>query len=220
MSDPSPTPRPSASQQKKAPILPSGCRSILWALAILMAFGALCIYQFGQQIQGVRKKEALVMAIAIANAVEQFYSDYNTLPFSTNPTLPLTTDADTDSSSTQPIITILLGKEKEGSTLLNPRRTDFAEGIKPAKKSTRKETLNIWMNGLYPNGTSGPYGVVDAWGNPYKIRLDTNFDKQLANPNPDQIQEGRPTLPKRVVVWSAGKDGDWDTWDDNPMSWD
>jgi hypothetical protein len=42
----------------------------------------------------------------------------------------------------------------------------------------------------------------------------------VENPNPDQVAEGQPKLNKRVIVWSAGKDGKETTWSDNPMSWD
>jgi hypothetical protein len=27
------------------------------------------------------------------------------------------------------------------------------------------------------------------------------------------------TIPESVVVWSAGKDGDFETWDDNVKTW-
>lgn len=61
---------------------------------------------------------------------------------------------------------------------------------------------------------------MDAWGGYYRVRFDSNYDGEMLNPNEDEVGEGRMKLPNRVIIWSAGKDGKWDTWDDNIKSWD
>jgi hypothetical protein len=159
------------------------------------------------------------MTTAITHGIEQFRFDYNTLPLPSTPAPPRS-DTDTDTSPAHPFINILVGKEPEGEIRQNPRSVDFLESIKFAKRPKNDRSPPIWQNGLILDEATGYYGIVDAWGTPYRIRLDTNNDKTILNPNPEQAAAGRTTLPKYVLVWSAGKDRDWDTWDDNPMSWD
>ena len=73
------------------------------------------------------------------------------------------------------------------------------------------------MNGLV--FVNDNYEIVDGWGNYFKMKLDTNYDQKLDNPNADEIAQGRGSLTKRVLVWSAGPDGKAETWEDNPRSW-
>lgn len=220
MSESSPAPPTVRTNPKGQSILPSGCRFILWCLAVIIALAAFSFYKFGQQIHAVRKKEAMYMARAIATSIDGFKKDYNTLPLPSGPGLP-GADCDTDTSPTHGFTDILAGKEGEAADRQNKRGVDYFEGIKPAKKALPKDTSTVWKNGIYLDETTNHYGVMDAWGTPFRIRIDTNKDAEIANPNPDQTAAGRPViLNNSAIVWSAGKDGDWDTWDDNPMSWD
>jgi hypothetical protein len=61
---------------------------------------------------------------------------------------------------------------------------------------------------------------MDAWGSPFQIRIDSNYDNELDNPNTEDRGVGRSQLRKRVLIWSAGKDRDPSTWKDNVGSWD
>jgi hypothetical protein len=54
----------------------------------------------------------------------------------------------------------------------------------------------------------------DPWGNHYRLRLDTNGDGKIENPAAPGTQ-----LPVSIAVWSAGRDGDFETWADNVTSW-
>jgi hypothetical protein len=181
--------------------------------------GAGHFYLYLKISPGCGRPESAIMATAIANGIEQFRADYHTLPLPSVPSPP-SSDTDTDTSPAHPFIGILRGKEPERETRQNPRSIDFIEGIKQAKKSPPKEVPMIRKTGLYLDESTGHYGIVDPWGTPFRIRLDTNNDKMVLNPNADQVSDGRTAMPKHVLVWSAGKDRNWDTWDDNPMSWD
>lgn len=57
---------------------------------------------------------------------------------------------------------------------------------------------------------------VDAWGRPFRFRLDLDGDGQLDNPNEDASGQ----LRARALVWSGGPDGDDETWADNVKSWE
>jgi hypothetical protein len=211
--------RPEGTKCKKPAGLTAGCRFILWCCAGLAALGALSICPIiNQRTHQTRHRGAQWMAIATSNGIEQFRADYPTLPLPSTPG-PSGGDTDTDTSSAHSFITMLKGKETESGNHQNPRSVDFLEGINAAKKARPDEASPVWTNGLFFDEATGHYGIVDAWGTPYRIRLDTNNDKSVLNPNADQLAEGRTAIPTYVIVWSAGRDRDWDTWDDNPMSW-
>jgi len=154
------------------------------------------------------------MPIALANGIKQFETDYHKLPSPSGPT-PQAGDRDTDSAPSHSFIAILSGKEDPSPEAQNQRHTDYLEGIKPAKTPRKPGADYGWVDGLISAPATGAYGVVDSYGKPYRIRLDTNHDDTLINPNPQEAAAGRPTLNARVLVWSAGQDGDWNTWDDN-----
>ena len=157
------------------------------------------------------------MPRAISEAIEQFYADYNKLPVPLNGS-PTGSDTDTDTSPENRLVTIIADKEGPVADLQNPRNIDYMEGFKPA--TANRKDGPPWKYGLMSDATTEAPGIVDPWGNYFRIRLDSDGNKELANPNTDQVAEGRTKIIKRVLVWSAGKDGNWDTWADNHMSWD
>lgn len=194
---------------------------LLVVISIIAILSAASIGGYSKITEGVRKKEAMIMGIAVANAVEQFYSEYNKLPKPTSAADGADTDTTTESG--EGLVKVLIGKEGDTDSVQNPRKSDFTEGIKPAKKTTKTKAAgssgsDSWVNGLVFEGED--YEIVDAWGNYYSVKLDSTYDKELENPNIDQVSAGRPIILKRVLVWSFGKDGKEETWDDNPMSWD
>lgn len=68
-------------------------------------------------------------------------------------------------------------------------------------------------------GNSGNYQLVDDYGYPYVILLDTDYNNQIANPdagNSDPNVSGGASniLPMGVAVYSVGKDGAEQTKDD------
>lgn len=69
---------------------------------------------------------------------------------------------------------------------------------------------------LIPFMEQGGAAFVDAWGAPFKFRLDQTGSGEMPNPN----DEVGGTLPAQILVWSAGPDGDFETWEDNVASWE
>lgn len=195
---------------------------LLTVISIIAILAAASFAGYGKIVDGVRKKGSIVMSIAISNAVEQFYADYNRLPKPTSATDG--TDSESTTESSEGLVKVLIGKEGESQTIQNPRNTDYAEGIKPAKSRKKKanDTANTgsekWADGLVTEDDT--YEIVDAYGNYYKVKLDSDYDKELENPNTMQVAEGRTKMTKRVIVWSPGKDALEETWEDNVMSWD
>lgn len=185
----------------------AGIAVIFWAL--LLWAGSRPISRISE---GVRKKEASVMAAALAHAVSQFHADYGKLPELPGAFALQGSDVQADTSSGHILIRILAGKEPATGARQNPREVNYLEGIKPAKGLPKPGPHGDWINGLVCMPPD--FSVIDPWGLPFRVRLDTNGDGMLANPVPES-----PPLAAKALFWSAGKDGDWDTWDDNPRSW-
>ncbi len=195
---------------------------LLTVMAIIAILAAASFAGYGKIVEGVRKKEAQVMAIAVANAVEQFYADYNRLPKPTSATDGA--DSDTTTEGGEGLVKVLTGKEGEEGAVQNTRKVDYAEGIKPAKVVKGKAgtaqagASDKWRNGLVLEDEN--IEIVDSWGNYYKLKLDTDYNKELENPDTNGVADGLTKLAKRVIVWSVGKDGKEETWEDNVKSWD
>ena len=60
-------------------------------------------------------------------------------------------------------------------------------------------------------GDPWPHGVGRM---PYLYAVDDDGDGKVATP------DGGKEVSAQVLVWSAGADGDWDTWEDNVTSWE
>lgn len=56
----------------------------------------------------------------------------------------------------------------------------------------------------------------DAWGNHYRVIMDTDGDAQVKAP--DWFTEAE-VIPQSVIVWSPGPDGKDSTAEDNVISW-
>jgi hypothetical protein len=76
-----------------------------------------------------------------------------------------------------------------------------------------------------PGLTGDPPTLVDSWGQPYHIILDTNNDGQVPNPeataDPDWKVKvhATDTLKARAAIYSSGPDRNPNTWEDNITNW-
>ena len=96
------------------------------------------------------------------------------------------------------VINALMGGEKQ----LNPREIKY---IDPPMARTQSGGLE---------STDAGYRLVDFYGHEYRASV----AKAGATEVPDPEHPG-VMLPSPVIVWSAGEDGDFNTWRDNVASW-
>lgn len=195
----------------------SGCGCLLVSLFLFGLFVSWAFYQNSQTLVRMREKQSQRRTVALSNAIVQFDADYDRLPIPSGPS-PQGGDRDTDTSPAHGFTSILLGQETLRGERQNLRNLDYTEGMQIAKR--RQGGDYPWANGIIVDASTAAYGVVDNHGKAYRVRLDTNHDMKLANPDPAGASAGKAELGKRVLVWGAGKDGKWDTWDDNPKSWE
>lgn len=196
---------------------------LLTVISIVAILAAAAFGAYGKIVENAKRTDSRVMGKGIADAVTQYYGDYNRLPKPTSASSG--EDSKTDTSSADGMIKILMGKEGESDTVQNSRKINYLEGMKNAKARTGTKPpggeapgSDKWVGGLVVEESNTE--AVDGWGNYYSMMLDTNYDGEMENPNLDEVGDGRQKLSNRVIIWSAGKDGKEDTWDDNVKSWD
>lgn len=149
-----------------------------------------------------KKVDARGVSSAVLNAITSFERDNDRLPLL--PAAPKDKDFDTDTSPAAGMIALLKGMDDAG----NPRQTDYLGEIKEAKVIKDKR-----LSGFY-RVTETSIGLYDPWGQPYRIRLDGDADGGVDDPSAPGTR-----ILKTAIIWSAGKDGDFSTWEDNVASW-
>lgn len=154
---------------------------VIAIIAVLASAG----FAIGPSMMNKAKKvSAQATATSIANAVEQFYTEYSALPD------PGSNSADAEfATDTAPLLEILAGT---GTSDQNPKKIRFL---------TVKEARNGLDGAVYQNDSIK--GIYDPWGQPFYIRLDYDYDEKItvdpAGSAPSVTLNGR-----RVAVYSLG----------------
>lgn len=139
----------------------------------------------------------------LKSALSAYFTEYRVYPVEAAGEGDVTIDSD------HTLMDILLGSDKAaGPGGKNPRRVAFY-----ADKAAKPIGEGRFRSGITLDADGGG-ALWDPWGNHYRITLDTDFNNQVENP--ESPGNGFPEL---ILIWSAGKDGDFDTWEDNPKSW-
>jgi prepilin-type N-terminal cleavage/methylation domain-containing protein len=174
--------------------------TLIELLVVITIIAVLAAAGFGAgaaAIQKAKKTTAQSTAVALESAVNNFFTEYGSMP-STG-----TADADvkTNSKTGVELITVLLGKEKASDSMLNTRAINFLS----VKTSKDKPSVTKPKDGLVYEDSGAPKGLYDPWGGGYSVMLDLDFDEQV---KPAPSGGGTTTLQgKRVAVWSNGADG-------------
>lgn len=146
-------------------------------------------------LQRARKVTAQSAATNVANAVEQFYSEYHLLP---DPSEGATEDNDppyvTDSGNGVTLLDILSGFEDEQ----NERKMRFLS-VKEADKGNRGGIV-------YNDAGNQVVGLFDPWGEPYYVVMDYDYDGRLEFAPSSAYSYDAKLNNKRVAVYSLGTD--------------
>lgn len=136
----------------------------------------------------------------LKNGLSAYFTEYRKYPLEIE-------KANLTTTTGHPLLTILVGNDDPAAVAYNPRKIAFFTG-KQARVKDGRYTRGIEYS------EDGPSYLWDPWGNLYHVRLDTDYDNQIENPEfPGQL------LPVSIAVWSAGPDGDFSTWKDNIKTW-
>jgi prepilin-type N-terminal cleavage/methylation domain-containing protein len=136
----------------------------------------------------------------IVTAVNAFYTEYGKYPVA---------DSDqgnekTFSTSNKQLLDILQSLPGGDASPIdstankyNPRKIVFLQ-----PPSVKLDTAGNRRSGV--SGTDGSF--YDPWGAVYQIRIDSDYDNQVANPYGDTGGAGTDPIRQGVIVWSLGKD--------------
>ncbi|WP_170156902.1 hypothetical protein [Roseimicrobium gellanilyticum] len=131
-------------------------------------------------------------------AIKGYQTEYNKLPELG------ATDETKFVESTGLLMKMLAGRDEQ----LNPRMIPFYE-------SMHRPTRDKFGDGRAESAPTDETDVRDLKGNRYRLHFDWNGDKHIPNPR----EPGKEILGS-VIVYSAGPDGDYSTWEDNFTSWE
>jgi len=135
-------------------------------------------------------------AYNLKNSIAAYFTEYRKYPGTTK-------GEDATYDSVGPEMAALLA---EGDNPLNPRRIAFFSG-----KQATPYGDGGWKKGIHLNGDNS--GLYDPWGTPYRITMDSDYNSQVDDPL------GTGAIPQSILVYSAGPDRNFDTWDDNIRTW-
>jgi prepilin-type N-terminal cleavage/methylation domain-containing protein len=166
---------------------------LLVVISIIVVLAAL---SFGAAQVAIKRANTLktrTSAMAIYQAIDQYYQDYSKLP-----TLGASTDEiRTEGESGIELLEILLGKEDDTGTMQNPKKVAYL-AVETGK--TKKKGGLIYSNG----GAGGQIeGLYDAWGNAFYVKLDLEYEDEILDP----LVQGNVVRNKKAIVYSYGVDG-------------
>lgn len=177
--------------------------TLIELLVVIAIIVVLAAAGFGAGAIAMKKAKSLTSktsATAVETAVNQFYSEYGSLP-------DVGDRVRTDKGDGVKLLEILLGLEGDSGKVQNSRNNKFLnvkEGSSRAKGGL-----------IYSKSGRSVDGLYDAFGNPFFIELDVNYEERLRF----SVGGKQVTLNgSRVAVYSAGGDKKLGT-DDDIRTW-
>lgn len=176
---------------------PSGFTLIelLVVLAILGILMAMMVPAAGLIMKRMAKARTQSDANVAASVLQKYQAEYNRWPPAYMP--------EGKGETTAEWVDLMAPKPEESKDIYklnNPKRIVFFE---PG-------------GGALAAGGDYKGAFVDAWGKPFSFRVDLEGTGEMDNPNVDVGGK----LRARSLAWSAGPDGDLETWEDNVAGWE
>lgn len=165
---------------------------LLIVISIIMVLAALGFAGVQTALKNAKKVETLNIATNLQQAIQNYYDEYGSLPTSNATGTPLTTT--TGEGVT--VLRVLLAQEGSGTGVLNTRGIRFLD-VKQAKG--KKGGID------YAGGTTVS-GLYDAWGQPFYIVFDDDYNDEIPNPNSKGSGDSAIIRGPKAVVYSAGAD--------------
>jgi prepilin-type N-terminal cleavage/methylation domain-containing protein len=181
---------------------------LLVVIAIIAILVGLLFPAFKGVQNQARQTQAKSDLTQIINAVNAFYTDYGKYP------TPATADytyGPFGNAGNDYLFNELQGCPSSGtipatcSTNNNNPRLNTRQIVYLSPPAAKYSSPNTPRSGIGTNPSNATQGVYyDAWGSPYDVRIDADYNNQITNPYNDQ--PGGATLNIGVISWSLGAD--------------
>jgi len=169
---------------------------LLVVIAMIVGLMAILVPVVGNARKKAVSLRAKNACSELVTSVTGYYNAYNILPSSSS-TPP---SEDTEVQTTEPIMSVLAGQNLDN---LNKKEISFGNFEDAKGGSQKTASAGLWQDS---NGAL----LFDPWKKKaglirgYVMLLDYDYNQKLDNP----FVGGR-VLPRQVIVWSTGKDGQW-----------
>jgi hypothetical protein len=174
----------------------TGCmKAFIWCsiafvgLVVLLIIVALVRPVGGIVMKQARHAQTLLEAQTLRISLKSYHAEYGKFPVAEGESSPVLSEGKW--------LEAQLGNDHD----LNPRDIQFCQ-YPPF--GGRRAGLTA----------ASPRSLVDNWGHPYCVLMDTSGDGKVPDP-----EHPGAMLTERIAIWSAGPDGDYTTWADNIKSW-
>ncbi len=172
---------------------------LLVVISIIAILAAIAVPSFSAILKKMKREQAKALAMQIANSIKAYYAEYNKYP------LP----ADGSATEVAPLPTdeLLTGTLMATDIVSNPKKINYL----PELKTVEGDKMGP---GMKQEGEM--MRIVDPWGKEYFVIMDADYSGNIENPD---VASTSTKLYQTVLVWSAGPDGDENTWEDNITTW-
>ena len=181
---------------------------VIAVITILMALLFPAFQSVQDQAKRTQAKNDLTQVVTAVNA---FYTEYGKYPLTA--TVETTFGPGGSPLTNETLLNPLRGLD----TTLNPRQIIFISPPDVKDKTSPRSGIGT--------DTTNIGQLFDPWGQNYVVRIDADYNSQVANPY-TQNAGATPNLQLGVIAWSLGKDGDGGsgdkkvgTSDDDVISW-
>ena len=168
---------------------------LLVVIAIIAVLASAGFAAGNAAIQKAKRTKAQATATAIESAVNNFFTEYGTMPVDN-----LSSDSTVDTRNVQ-FLSVLLGVET-GDNPLNVRGIKFL-AVKEGKRKSGGGIDGI----VYEGNSNRPTGLFDPWGGVFEVMLDGDYDERITVRPSGTGGQQRTLNGRRVAVWSNGADG-------------
>lgn len=154
-------------------------------LVVVAALVAIAIPAAGYVLNRAREIQAKAVMERLSDAIHGYKEIYHHYP----QVVESSGDVTFDTSAPCELFNILAPPATTNPPEKNPKGITFFDTM------PRKGFAGVTASG----------GLLDPWGSPYHIRMDTDGDGFVDNPFADQKDES-PKLPLGAIIWSSGPD--------------
>lgn len=179
----------------KAPIShrPSGFTlvELLVVIVIIAALATLGTVGGLKALEKAKRSTSMVVARGIESAVNNFFTEYGSMPSDGSETVDTTCTTKATDSKGIDLLEVLLGTDTDINT----------RGIKFLQVTEGKNN----MNGIIYKATGAVDALYDPWGGPYHVILDFDLDEKVSAKAAAETT-AKTLNGRRVAVWSNGAD--------------